>query len=74
MSKEMTFFIYLLEKYAEEKGRLASDVLRQWDALGLTDFFYDMYERYHSEALENAFEDIDAHVAKSAGLKGEGII
>ena len=41
---------------------------------GLTDFFYDMYERYHSEALENAFEDIDAHVAKGAGLKGEGIL
>lgn len=70
MSKEMTFFIYLLEKYAEEKGRLASDVLRQWDALGLTDFFYDMYERYHSEALENAFEDIDARVVKAAGPKG----
>ncbi len=63
MSKEMNFFIYLIEHYAAEKGRSAGDVLAQWNALGLADFFYDMYEIYHAEALENAYADIDARVA-----------
>ncbi|WP_420866607.1 hypothetical protein [Hallerella succinigenes] len=25
----------------------------------MTDFVYSMHERYHAEALENAFDDID---------------
>ena len=28
----------------------------------ITDMIYDMYERYHVERIENAFEDIDALV------------
>ncbi|MCR5188070.1 MAG: DUF3791 domain-containing protein [Treponema sp.] len=32
---------------------------RQLDKLKLTDFIFSMYEMYHSEALENAFQDID---------------
>lgn len=63
LSKETSFFIYLLEHYAAFKGMPAGDVLTQWNALGLTDFFYDMYEMYHSETLENAFEDIGRQVA-----------
>lgn len=58
----MSFFIYLLEHYAAYKDLRAGDVLEQWNKLGLTDFFYDMYEMYHSEALENAFADIDRRV------------
>ena len=65
LSKETEFFIYLLEHYAAERERTAGSVLAQWNGLGLTDFFYDMYERYHSEALENAYADIDAHVANA---------
>ena len=59
MSKEMVFFIYLLEHYAEYKGTNGQQVLKEWDRLGLTDFIYDMYEMYHIERLENAFDDID---------------
>ncbi len=59
MSKEMEFFIFLLENYAEYKNTTADEVLRLWDELGLTDFIYDMYEMYHIERLENAFDDID---------------
>lgn len=59
MSKEMEFFIYLLENYASYKDTTADKVLKQWDALKLTDFIYDMYERYHIERIENAYEDID---------------
>ena len=59
MGKEMEFFIFLLENYAEYKNTTADKVLELWDKLKLTDFIYDMYERYHMECLENAFEDID---------------
>ena len=59
MSKEMKFFIYLLEKYADKKNKNASDILKEWDKLNITQLIYDMYEKYHTETLENAFEDID---------------
>ncbi len=59
MSKETNFFIYLLERYAEFKGTSADRVLKEWDRLNLTDDIYEMYDRYHCERLENAFEDID---------------
>lgn len=59
MNKETEFFIYLLEKYSEYKNISTTDVLNTLDELGLTDFIYNMYERYHCEAVENAFKDID---------------
>ncbi len=60
ISKELQFFIFLLEHYAAVKKQSAADVLREWDALDLTDFIFGMYDRYHCEALENAYADIDA--------------
>lgn len=62
MSKEMDFFIYLLEAYAQEKGRLASDVMREWERLNLIQVIFDNYLMYHTEALDNAFADIDSLV------------
>ena len=59
LSKEMVFFIFLLEQYAAHKGTSADLILKQWDRLQLTDHICRMYEQYHSEVLENAFEDID---------------
>ena len=59
MNKETDFCIYLLEKYSEYKNISTTDVLNTLDELGLTDFIYNMYERYHCEAIENAFKDID---------------
>ena len=64
MSKEMDFFIYLLERYAEYKNTTADNILKIWDKLELTDFVFDMYEIYHVECLENAFEDIDRLVGE----------
>lgn len=64
MGKEMEFFIFLLENYAEYKNTTADKILELWDKLKLTDFIYDMYERYQIERLENAFEDIDRLVAE----------
>ena len=54
--------MYLIEQYAAFKQRPTDDVMREWDALGITELIYDMYERYHVERIENAFEDIDAMV------------
>lgn len=59
MNKETEFFIYLLEKYAEYKKISTADVLNTLEQLDLTNFIYNMYERYHTEAIENAFKDID---------------
>ncbi len=60
MTKENNFFIYLLERYAAYKKTTANLVLQEWDRLNLTDLIYDMYEIYHCERLQNAFDDIDA--------------
>ncbi|MBQ9242908.1 MAG: DUF3791 domain-containing protein [Proteobacteria bacterium] len=59
MTKETEFFIYLLERYADYKSRTAPEVLKEWDELKLTDLIYDLYEIYHAERLQNAFDDID---------------
>ena len=59
MSKEGEFFIYLLERYADFKKEKASEILKLWDRIGLTNLIYDLYEIYHVERLENALEDID---------------
>jgi len=59
MSKEMDFFTFLMEQYAHYKNTTADKILRQLDELNLTDYIFGMYEMYHSEAIENAFEDID---------------
>jgi len=64
MSEKMDFFIFLIENYAAYKKTTADKVMKEWDDLNLTDFIYEMYERYHIERLENAFEDIDALVAE----------
>lgn len=59
MSREMQFFMFLIERYAEYKNSTAGDILTQWDELGITKRIFDLYELYHTEALENAFMDID---------------
>lgn len=59
MSKEMEFFIFLIENYAAYKNIGADEVMKKLDELKITDFVYNMYELYHTEAIENAFEDID---------------
>ena len=59
MSKEMEFFTFLMEQYARYKNTTADKVLHQLDELNLTDYVFGMYEMYHSEAIENAFANID---------------
>lgn len=59
MSKEMEFFTFLMEQYARYKNTTADKILQKLDELNLTDYVFNMYEMYHSEALENAYADID---------------
>lgn len=59
MPKEMIFFIFLIENYAAYKNKRADEIINQLDELDLTTFIYNMYERYHQEAIENAYKDID---------------
>lgn len=59
MTKEMKFYIYLIEKYAEYKNISTTIIINQLEELNLTDLIYNMYEQYHTEAIENAFNDID---------------
>ena len=59
MTKEMEFFIFLMEQYACYKNTTADKVLHQLDEFNLTDYVFGMYEMYHSEAIENAFANID---------------
>jgi hypothetical protein len=58
-SNKVYFFAYLLEKYAEYKNTTAPEILKKWEETGLIDYINAMYEQYHTERLENAFEDID---------------
>ena len=59
MSKEMEFFTFFMEQYARYKNTTADKILHKLDELKLTDYVFNMYEMYHSEALENAYTDID---------------
>jgi len=59
MSKEMSFFVYLLERFAASRGETADVTLRLLRDRGLYDYAVDMYELYHVESLENAFQDLN---------------
>ena len=68
MSAEMSFFIYLLEQYAAYRKAKTGDILREWDQKQITRTIFDNYWGYHTERIENAFQDIDSrlHTGKSA--------
>ena len=59
ISNQSEFFIFLLEKYAEQKSLPAAEVLKRWQEQNLLNYINGMYEQYHTERIENAFEDID---------------
>ncbi len=60
MDEKQKFFIYLLECYACEKGRPTGEVLREWEEHGIVAYVLDNYLQYHTEAIENAYADIDS--------------
>ena len=66
LSNEISFFVYLLEKYAEYKNTGARQILELLDRTRLTDYIMQMYPMYHTERIENAFRDIDRKIAESS--------
>lgn len=62
MNEEMEFFSYLLEYYAAYKKTMG-DVLKEWDNHDITQKIYDSYWEYHTERIENAFENINSLMA-----------
>ena len=63
MSDELKFFLLLLEKYAYDKGLPTAEVYREWESKGILQEIYDGYEVYHTERIENAYEDIESLAA-----------
>ena len=63
MSEETKFFMYLMEHYAAYKHRMTGEILREWESRGILQTIYDGYWNYHTECLQNAFDDIDSLVA-----------
>jgi len=64
LSNEVSFFVYLLEKYAEYRDSSAQQILKTLDETKLTEYIMQMYPMYHTERIENAFSDIDRMLAR----------
>jgi uncharacterized protein Yka (UPF0111/DUF47 family) len=73
LSNEMLFFVYLIEKYAAYKCTTAANVLKAFDEMHLTDYIKQMYPMYHTERLENAFDDIDRKTAIYLTTQSESV-
>lgn len=63
MSEKMKFFLFLIERYAQHKGKTTGAVIKEWDAHGITQKIFEGYLEYHTERIENAFIDIDSLLA-----------
>jgi len=63
MSKEMEYFIYLIEHYAAYKNKNANEVMKELEKLKLVEEILNRYEFYHIEKIENAYDDIDKLIA-----------
>ena len=68
MTEEMKFFMYLLEYYAAYKNKPTGQVLSEWDQHNITQEIYDNYWIYHTECIENAYDDIDNLLATGKHL------
>lgn len=59
MSREMQYFMILIERYAAYKNSTAGDMLTKWDDLDITNKIYNLYESYHGKDFEEVFAEID---------------
>ncbi len=59
MSDELVFFIWLIEKYAYDKNLPTAQVMKTWKEKKIVQDIYDSYQVYHTERIENAYEDIE---------------
>ena len=68
MTDELKFFIFLLEKYAYDKNIPTADIFRELEKKNLVQEVYDGYEVYHTERIENAYEDMEHLLATGKHL------
>ena len=59
MSNQNEFFILLIETYAHYRNLKGSEVLQMFRQNNLIPYIQDMYIQYHTETLQNAFDDLD---------------
>jgi len=65
MSNQSEFLILLIETYAEYRNLKGSEVLQIFNQNNLIPYIQDMYIQYHTEALQNAFDDLDEQLGLS---------
>ena len=63
MSEKLKFFLFLIERYAQHKGKSTGEVIKECDAHGITQKIFEGYWEYHTERIENAYVDIDSLLA-----------
>ena len=68
MTDEIKFFILLLEKYAYDKNYSTADVFREWESKGIVQEILDSYRVYHTERIENAYDDVENLLATGKHL------
>ena len=68
MNEELSFFIFLLEKYAYDRNIPTAEILRRLEEKNLVQEVYDGYSVYHVERIENAYDDIDNLLATGRHL------
>jgi hypothetical protein len=70
LSKEMQFFVFLLNNYAAGKGLSPKTVYDDFKKGGILEYINEMYFIYHQESLTNAFEDIDSILENGQSIHG----
>ncbi|MDR0853552.1 MAG: DUF3791 domain-containing protein [Clostridiales Family XIII bacterium] len=70
LSKEMQFFVFLLNNYAIQKGLSPKTVYDNFKEGGLLEYVNEMYFIYHQESISNAFLDMDAILENGQSIHG----
>lgn len=66
MSEAAKYLVYLIEQYALHKNMSGDEVFFLFEDNSLIPYIYKMYYTYHTERVENAIDDIDRMLAKTA--------
>ena len=73
VSKQSEFFILLIETYAHYRNIKGSEVLQMFRQNDLITYIQDMYLQYHTETLQNAFDDLDEQLGLPSKVRLEGV-
>jgi hypothetical protein len=65
LSKELSFFIFLLGKYSKSENITPVQAYDQFRDAGLLEYINSMYFMYHQESPDNAIADIKLRLASA---------